>query len=1410
MVEDVAPAADTSETAAKRPLWLRILKWIGVVILGLIALALVVLFGINTDPGRRFVANQIGEYKTATGLNIRVGRIGGSLYGKMVLTDLRVSDPKGVFLTAPRLDVDWRPFAFIRNHVDVRSLSAGLVTLARRPELIPQPSDPEAPLLPDLDIDVNRLKIARFVIGAPVTGRTHVLSIDGEAHIADRRAQLVANAQALRSPGVAGGDRLVLRLDAVPDDNKLDVNVQLRAPTGGVVATMGGLTAPLAVSVDGRGSWAAWRGRAVATLGGGELANLGVTARNGQIAVQGVTRPGLYLQGPVERLTAPQLDVRIDTTLNERRADTRMTLKSDALAVDAGGLLDLANSRFGDFAVDMKLLTPGAIAPNLRGRDVTARLVLDGAFATPTVDYKVRAGAIGFGEMGVENFYAEGLARVNADRILVPVNARARRIVGLNAAVGGLANNATIQGDLAIQMPNILSDNLRIRSDNIDATAILAANVATGRYTGALKGRINNYRVESIGIVNLTTDAELVTTPNGFGIKGRVVAQSRQIFNDGLRTFLGGNATVRADVGYDPAGVVTFSGVRMTAPQFRITRGSGRYVLDSGQVLVDADAYSTQYGPITARITGTALAPVVVVRAARPGVGVGLVNVQARIVGRGGAYAVSASGGTDYGPFTADVLVRPGAQLAIDVRRVVFAGIAASGRLVQTAAGPFAGNLRFAGQGLTGDVRLANQGGYQRADVAARAFNAIVPGVADFTIGRAIVNASAVLTPTPQVVADVQIGDTRYNTVVIEAARAKVNYVGGRGTAQALVTGSSGVPFRVAVNAQLAPNDYLIAAQGQANNVPFRTVNPARVRGVRGGYQLAPTRLDFGGANGGSLRLAGRYGPGLAVQARLDRLDLAFANALLPNLGIAGQAAGSLDFAQATASSFPTADARLTVRNFQRTGLAAVSQAVDVVFQGTLDQSGGQARALIRRGPSVVGRMVATLNPLPPGAGSWSTRLLAAPLGGGIRYNGPSAVLFSFAALPNQQLNGPIALAADFSGQVRAPRINGLIRADNLTYDNEAYGTRLTQMRLAGRFTNDRLEITTLDARAGDGTVKAQGSIGLAAASGFPIDFRATLDNARLARSDSLGATASGTMRLTNGPQGGLIQGDLRIPEARYQIIKQGAAEVPELTGVRRRSQIRIARSTDRPTPATPPGNFRLDLRIRANNQLFVSGMGLESEWEMDLRVGGTSTAPVITGGLDLIRGTYSFAGKRFEVNRGTVRFRGGALTDPDINIQASTTASGITAVINITGTGQRPQISFTSSPTLPQDEVLSRLLFGSSPENLSATEAIQLAAALNSLRPSSGGGLNPLGKLRSATGFDRLRILGADDATGRGTSLAAGKYLTDNIYVEIVTDARGFTATQLEIALTRALSVLSSTGSFGGTAASVRYSKDY
>jgi translocation and assembly module TamB len=57
---------------------------------------------------------------------------------------------------------------------------------------------------------------------------------------------------------------------------------------------------------------------------------------------------------------------------------------------------------------------------------------------------------------------------------------------------------------------------------------------------------------------------------------------------------------------------------------------------------------------------------------------------------------------------------------------------------------------------------------------------------------------------------------------------------------------------------------------------------------------------------------------------------------------------------------------------------------------------------------------------------------------------------------------------------------------------------------------------------------------------------------------------------------------------------------------------------------------------------------------------------------------------------------------------------------------------------------------------------------------------------------------------------VALGQYITNDVYVEIVTDARGYTATQLEISLTPALSLLGEVSSFGGSNINVRYRKDY
>ncbi|WP_156678315.1 translocation/assembly module TamB domain-containing protein [Sphingomonas profundi] len=1381
------------------------LKWVGIGLAAIVLIVAALLVGINTGPGRAFMARQIGGFTTESGMAFHVDRIDGSIYGRMTLVGLEVRDPKGAFLTAPAVTVDWRPFAYINSKVDVREASAATMTLLRLPELKPVPSDPNAPTLPDIDLAIGRLAIDRFVVEPPVTGKRHIVRLAGSADIADGRARINADADAIRAAGVAGGDRLTLRLDAVPDANRLLIDAKLAAPAGGLVDSYAGLGKPVSLSIDGRGDWANWAGRASGTVGGQVIADLALTGRDGTFAARGDVMPGVILTGPAARLTEPAIAIDATAKLADRKADTVLHARSAAMAVDAAGLIDLANSRLGGFRVQGQLLRPGAIADNAAGRDIRFAATLDGPFATPTVEYRLSAAAASFGTMGIEGVQASGRAVIDTDRIRIPVNATARRVTGLNAAAGGLLTNIAINGNLAYTGGRLISDNIRLRSDRIDATAIVIADFGKGTYTGALKGRVNDYQVDGLGRINLVTDANLVTGPKGgFGIKGRVRVTTRRLDNASIRDQLGGNAVITADVGFDEDGIASVSNLRVTAPNLRVTGGSGRYAPD-GRIAFRAQGQSKLYGPFSVTASGTLERPVVKLVAPRPYVGVQLSNVEATLTGSAAGYRVVARGGSPYGPFNADVLIRSGrGPLAIDIATARFAGVDFRGNLVATPAGPFAGTLTLAGSGLNGTVRLAAAGANQRADVDVRASAARIPGDVPITIGRGVIRATAILYPNaPSIQASAALADVTQGSFVLTSLQGRVNYQGGRGTAAVIAKGRSGVPFDIAAQAALSPTLIRANAKGSVNNLAFRLASPAEIRKAGAEWVLSPATVVL---PQGQVLIAGRYGATTQATARLNNLDLSIVQAAVPGLGLGGKASGTVEMRLPAGGGLPVVDARLNIARFTRTGALVVSQPVDIALLGRLDNTAGDVRALIRRGGAVVGRMQARLAPIPAGA-SISDRLFAAALSGGVRYNGPAEVLWTLTGIAGQQVSGPVAVAADFSGRLGQPNVTGIVRANALRYENDVYGTTIANIAVDGRFTQNRFELAKFTGNAGTGTIAASGYVGLDAASGFPMDIRVNLRRAQLARSEAIAATVSGTLAISNSKAAGaLIKGDLTIPEVRYEIIRQGAAEVAELEGVRRKNAPPV-----KPVAETVPSNWKLDIRVRADNRIFVSGMGLEAEWSTDMRIGGTATRPVIVGDLDVLRGTYSFAGRRFELaNSSKVTFDGGDFLNPQLNISASTTVESVTATIAIAGRAQAPQISFTSTPNLPQDEVLSRLLFGSSVTSLSPTQAIQLAAALNSLRGSGGGGLNPLGKLRSATGIDRLRVLGADKTAGRGTALAAGQYISNDIYVEVITDARGFTATQLEISLSKALSVLSQTGSFGGSSVNLRYSKDY
>lgn len=1404
------PLATEGAAPGKTRSWpLTILRWIGLALLGLVLLFALFLVGLNSDAGRRFVVTQIEKYEFENGMKIGIGRLDGSLYGRMVIRDFTLSDPKGVFLASPEVRVDWRPIRYLANHVDVRSATAATMTMRKLPEFKVVPDTGE-PLLPDLDIDVGTLRVDRFIFEAPVAGERQEAKIAGKIAIADRRAQVTANAETIGAK--AKGDTLKLLLDAVPEENRLAVTLDVNAPQGGVLAAMAGFKEPLTAKLGGRGDWKVWNGNLTANLGASPLARVALTGRDGTFTAKGSAQASRLLTGPMAEMLGTETAIDLTARLNERKADIDGRLSSDAARLGISGGVDLGASRYDGLRLAANILRPGAIAPALRANGLRATATLDGAFDSPTVEYQANANSLAVNDIVVEGLSLAGKARVDADQIVIPVAGRASRIRGLDTVAGGTLVQVRLDGDLAYSNGRILSDNLRLRSPRIDAKAIIIADLNKGFYTGAIDGRINDYRIESVGIFDIDTDADLKTAPRGgFEIVGRVRARSTKLFNSGVRDFLGGNATASSDVRYGTDGIVRFANLRLSAPRLRVTGGQGSYA-PNGQIRLNARANSTDYGPVGVELAGTISDARAVVTAARPGLGIGLANLVARINGAPNGYRLAATGDTDYGPLSADVvLLMAKGPLTIDVERGDLSGIGFNGRLVQSKAGPFEGQLNASGQGLGGLVRLSAAGKYQAAAINVRANDVVLPGPAQFAVGSAIVDADVTLYDRPHIVADIQVAETQIREYDIAVARVKIDYRDGSGKAQALVEGTSGVPFRIAANADLKPELWRASVQGRATGINFRTTSPARIIPGADGYELLPTTVSLG--RGSSARIAGRFGDGIMLQSRLDRVNMAILNAVYPDMGLGGRASGSLDFEQANSDSFPRADARLTIHDFTRTTAVSVSQPVDVNFAGKLLADGGEARAVMRKRGSVIGRMQASLRPLGPGAGGWTERLMAAPLGGGIRYNGPADTLYSFFGPANQHVSGPVAVAADFSCSVSDPCLQGVVRGKDMVYENQTYGTRLTNMVVAGRFTGNRLEIEQLTAKAGDGTVQAKGFISLASADGYPMNISATLDNARLAKSENIAARATGNLTLEKvAGQTALLSGSLRLPETRYKIVREGAAQVPVLTGVRRKPPAGRPRVSGDGLAAVGGSLFdliRLDIALKAPDEIYVSGMGLESEWKADIVLRGTTEAPRVTGEIELVRGTLGFAGRSFELQEGRVTFPTGDAFDPAIRLLASDTIETVTVSVSVTGRASNPQIAFSSVPGLPQDEIVSRILFGDSITTLSPLQAVQLAASLNTLS-GSGGGLSPLGALQSATGVDRLRVLGPDDTIGRGAALAAGQYITKDIYIEVITDARGYTATQLEISLTPALSLLSQAGGSGQTNLSVRYRKDY
>ena len=163
------------------------------------------------------------------------------------------------------------------------------------------------------------------------------------------------------------------------------------------------------------------------------------------------------------------------------------------------------------------------------------------------------------------------------------------------------------------------------------------------------------------------------------------------------------------------------------------------------------------------------------------------------------------------------------------------------------------------------------------------------------------------------------------------------------------------------------------------------------------------------------------------------------------------------------------------------------------------------------------------------------------------------------------------------------------------------------------------------------------------------------------------------------------------------------------------------------------------------------------------------------------------------------------------ISAKAVYEVPNLTAQIALLGPISNPSLALSSRPELPDDEILSRVMFGTDPESLTIVEAAQLAAAVASLT-GGGGGFDVVGGIRRALTLERLEI-GTKGDDANSPLIRGGKYLTDNIYVEVGTassaDDDG-AAAAIDIEITKNLTIGTEATTSGNQSIRVRWNWNY
>lgn len=1457
-------APDTTRPQGKTPwrrLLTRLLTAAALIFMVLLAAAGLTLGWLDSGAGRDWLVGRLNRELTASGISI--GESSGRLFGRLVLTEVTLHDDRGLWLRIDDLGITWRPGRLFDRELAISELSAGSVELLRLPA---GPADDAAPAgpfefvmprLPRLPVDIalDRLRLPAISVGEAAFGVAAALAGEGEAAlVAGARLRVQLSLMRIDAPD----ERLTVDLDYDQGADRLIAAADIAGPPGGIFAAAAGARTgeALGLRLSGSGPLSAWRGDLAAFFGERArlAADIAIIAR--RVAIKGAVDLVDILPGNLAGLLEPRTSFTLDLDLTGKASvPLALALESAGGSLAVEGTLDPARAERLDLAFRLAVDDAGVLAGLAGELDfAAARLsgTISGDAAAPEfkarVDFdsphwgaQVRAGQLGLDlsghwldgrldaavtgrakglvaadlepldpELALAGSYVPGSGRIRLDSARLDVNGL--RLEARGGAADSLADMALAGGleiaDLAA-LPVATGLAGGFAADwQLDRSPDTPLRLAISGAGSALES----------GTALL--DKLLGTTPKlellaGLDSAGDLLVESLTLESGRLAFGISGNWATdeeRADFAWsalvDPSGLADVVGASGLAGELALL---GRLEGRLSELRLSAESQLRELDIQGFRL----LDPHLVVRVEDLA---GMAQARLDLDADSAFGALHAGAGArreaDGGTLISDLLLTLGAARIEGGFRLAADGIA-RGRL-SGSSGDLSALPESRRYGLRGDfalvVELDESEGLQaiHLDGSGTRLGVPVGESGGLEIEHLEISGDALLAePRPVldmtlVIGDARTGFTRLQTVAIRAS-------GDRETLR--VSGNAEGDWRGPLDltgafewrGEAAAQAFDLELAGMVFGQPVALDGPARLELAGDGWQLAPLTLLI--ADGSLSGRAMRHGDALELSLLAEHLPLDLVNVVAGRLVPTGRLGARLDLSQQGGMAKGVLDIDF---DEVRPALGGYLDTPAFDLDGRFELDGGKL-ALSAIADAGAGMHTTFSGSLPVEVDLVAGRFAipaGAPLAGRFEWHGALAPLFELADFPQHEASGDVSAAIDIAGTPEAPEFSGFVRLAEGRYENLASGFVARDIDFEGAISGRRLDLRRLVAHDGDsGTIGGSGFVALDQGGAVLADVRLDLDKVLLARRVDLRATSSGELVFhsdgeTMRASGRLLPERVEIDIARSLPSDIVTIEVVEINTSTAQEDART--SEDRPAAAP----LLLDLSLTAPRRIFVRGRGLDTEWSASLRVGGTSRAPEIAGNAALVKGSFDFAGRRLEVSEGSLVFPGGTVIDPILHLAARETVEGLQISVTVDGPISSPSISLSSSPSLPEDEILSRLLFGESVADLTPLEAVQLASSLAGL--SGGGGLDVIGAARNALGLDRLNVeLGGEDDAG--TRITGGKYLSDKVYFEVSTETgTGVTAGTLEWSLTRNLSLRSRVESSRKNSVSIRWSWDY